>query len=150
MYSKQEASVIRKKFWTTLGRYLQPVPNAEGENINWLNYKTGVKDIFFRMDVDGSTAQIAIEIKHIPNSAANEYYATFINMRSVLEDTLGETWEWQADAQDEFGAGFSRIYTTISGVNIFKEADWPVIISFLKPRMIALDAFWLQVKDVFS
>jgi hypothetical protein len=150
MYSKQEASVIRKKFWTTLGRYLQPVPNGEGENINWLNYKTGVKDIFFRMDVDASTAQIAIEIKHTPNSAANEYYATFINMRAVLEDALGETWQWQADAQDEFGAGFSRIYTTIAGVNIFKEADWPVIISFLKPRMIALDVFWVQVKDVFS
>ena len=61
MYTKQEASLIKKKFWTSFGRYLQPVPNAEGETINWINYKTGIRDIFFRMDVDTRSAQIAIE-----------------------------------------------------------------------------------------
>lgn len=150
MYTKQEASLIKKKFWTTFGRYLQPVPNAEGEPINWLNYKTGVKDIFFRMDADASSAEIGIEIKHTPNSIAGAYYQTFTTMRSMLEETLGESWQWQEEAQDEFGVSYSRIYTGIRDVNIFRETDWPLIISFLKPRIIALDNFWLQVKDVFS
>lgn len=149
MYTKQEASLIRKKFWTTLGRYLQPVPNAEGENINWINYKTGVKDIYFRMDVDKDMAQIGIEIKHTANSIDNNFYEQLANMRSMLESSVGETWEWQPEAYDEFGAGLSRIYTEKTGVNIFKESDWPAIISFLKPRIIGLDNFWLQVKDVF-
>lgn len=150
MYTKQEASLIKKKFWTSFGRYLQPVPNAEGETINWINYKTGIRDIFFRMDVDTRSAQIAIEIRHTANSLDNGYYQQFLAMRTMLENTLGETWQWQPEIQDESGTVLSRIYTTKPGVNIFKEPDWPAIITFLKPRIIALDEFWLQVKDVFS
>ncbi len=149
MYTRQEASLIRKKFWTTLGRYLQPVPNAEGEIINWINYKTGIRDIYFRMDVDKDTAQIGIEIKHTANSIDNNYYEKLTNMRSMLESSVGETWQWQSEVYDEFGAGYSRIYIEKTGVNIFKESDWPAIISFLKPRIVALDDFWLRVKDVF-
>jgi hypothetical protein len=31
-----------------------------------------------------------------------------------------------------------------------KRDDWPAIISFLKPRIIALDAFWSQAKYGFE
>jgi len=34
-------------------------------------------------------------------------------------------------------------------VNIFDTNAWPAIISFLKPRIIALDKFWSLVKDGF-
>jgi hypothetical protein len=44
----------------------------------------------------------------------------------------------------------SRIYCTLQPANIFKETDWPAIISFLKPRMIALDAFWANHKFIFE
>ena len=33
MYSRQEASILRKKFWTSFGQYLRPLPNADGEMI---------------------------------------------------------------------------------------------------------------------
>jgi hypothetical protein len=35
-------------------------------------------------------------------------------------------------------------------VNIFHEADWPAIISFLKPRIMALDEFWEIAKNVIE
>jgi len=38
----------------------------------------------------------------------------------------------------------------LPAVNILKENDWPAIISFLKPRIIALDKFWILVKDSFD
>jgi hypothetical protein len=31
-----------------------------------------------------------------------------------------------------------------------EEGDWPAIISFLKPRIIALDEFWENVKPGFE
>ncbi len=46
MFSKQEASQLRKDFWTAFGLYMRPIPSAEGDKINWINYKTGEKDIF--------------------------------------------------------------------------------------------------------
>ena len=50
MYSKHEASQLRQEFWTPFGRYMQPVLSSEGERVNWINYKTGAKHIYFRMD----------------------------------------------------------------------------------------------------
>ncbi|MGZ8552516.1 MAG: DUF4268 domain-containing protein, partial [Chitinophagaceae bacterium] len=64
MYSKQEASLLRKRFWTQFGQYMRPLPGADGETVNWLNYKTGIKDLYFRMDADSKQATIAIELRH--------------------------------------------------------------------------------------
>jgi hypothetical protein len=52
--------------------------------------------------------------------------------------------------ENEYGIVTSRAGTSIQQVNIFNRADWPAIISFLKPRMIALDAFWIMAKDSFT
>ena len=50
MFSKQESSQLKKEFWTAFGLYMKPVPFAEGEKNNWVNYKTGEKHLAFRMD----------------------------------------------------------------------------------------------------
>ena len=64
MYSKQEASQLRQAFWTAFGQYMLPVPSGEGEKVNWTNYKTGEKDLYFRMNADNKQATIAIELTH--------------------------------------------------------------------------------------
>ena len=64
MYTTELASKQRKKFWTIFGQYMKPVPGAGGEAVNWLNYKTGVRSVFFRMDADKQNAHVGIEIQH--------------------------------------------------------------------------------------
>ena len=149
MYSRQEASQLRKNFWTSFGQYMRPLPNADGERVNWLNYKTGVRHLYFRMDADNKWASIAIEMRHPDSSLQQEYFQKFVALKNILHDTLQEEWEWQMHAVDEDGKPVSRISKTIHGVNIFNNADWPAIISFLKPRMLALDNFWSLVKEGF-
>ncbi len=51
---------------------------------------------------------------------------------------------------DEDGKQVSRISSQLNMVNVFDMNDWPAIISFLKPRMLALDTFWNMVKDGFG
>ena len=149
MYSKQQASLIRKNFWTSFGQYMKPVLSAEGAPVNWLNYKTGVKDIFFRMDADHQHASIAIELAHADPLQREQQYGQLVQMKTIFIETIEEEWEWQNNVADEHGKQICRIGTVINGVNIFKTEDWPAIISFLKPRMIRLDSFWYLVKDVF-
>jgi hypothetical protein len=64
MYTKEQASQLKQAFWTAFGQYMGPVLSAEGLRTNWINYKTGVKHIFFRMQADNKMASIAIEIAH--------------------------------------------------------------------------------------
>ncbi len=149
MYTRQEASQIRKKFWTSFGQYMRPIAGANGDTINWLNYKTGIRHLYFRMDADTEAASIAIELRHSDEELRNQLYAQLQQLKTILEETIGEEWSWQEDVTDEDGITISRIYKNLPGVNIFTEADWPLIITFLKPRIIALDNFWDMVKDGF-
>lgn len=129
---------------------MRPVKGAEGDTINWLNYKTGIKHIYFRMDAGQQNASIAIELKHTDTVLQQHYFEQLGQLRSILEQITGEKWEWQLHTTDEDGNRISRITTSLAPVSIFKEADWPSIISFLKPRIIALDEFWMMVKNTFE
>src|SRR4051812_41610120 len=119
MFSKQEASRLRKEFWTTFGQYMKPVPSLEGEKVNWLNYKTGEKDVFFKMDASNTGAIIAIEIAHKDLGMQQMYFEQFRQMHGMLEQALNEKWEWLLHHTDEQGRITSRIYKRLDDVSVF-------------------------------
>ena len=150
MYSKEAASKLRQQFWTKFGQYMKPVPGAGDEIVNWLNYKTGNRHILFRMDANKQHAFIAIEIRHPLDSERINYYDQFIALKTLFKNETGFDWDWQSDAVDDNGQMISRISQTLENINVLNEMDWPGIITFLKPRIMSLDAFWYLVKDGFE
>jgi hypothetical protein len=149
MYSKQQASQLRQEFWTNFGRYMQPVLSSEGERINWVNYKTGVKHVFFRM-VASKGASIAIVMEHPDIENQKKCFHQFVQLRKLFENTMNETWNWENGVAGENGKIISRISRELKGVHVFNKADWPALISFFKPRLVALDEFWSLVKPGFE
>ena len=150
MYSKEKISKQRKKFWTIAGQYMKPVPGANGEKVNWLNYNTGIRNIFFRMDADEQKASAGIEIWHKSGADRIYYYNQFAALKNLLQQATPYEWNWQPAVADENGQLISRISQVLENVNVLNEADWPAIITFLKTRMMALDAFWEMVKEGFE
>ena len=126
---------------------MRPISGDDGETVNWLNYKTGIKHIYFRMDVDKDRAGIAIELRHPDPEQRQRYYKRLGELKSLFRETVGEEWVWQFSVRDEDGKEVSRIGTNLENVNLFNMEDWPAIISFLKPRIIKLDSFWSMVKE---
>ncbi len=150
MYSKAEKSTIKKEFWTSFGLYMKPVPNAAGESINWINYKTGARHIYFRMDVHTKRCSIAIEIKNPVEGERANNYEKFIFLKKKFTVHCGKDWLWIENAYDEDGLPLSKIYSEQAGVNIMNQKDWPSIISFFKERIVQLDEFWLATKVNFE
>ncbi|RZL57387.1 DUF4268 domain-containing protein [Pedobacter aquatilis] len=150
MYSKEEATRLRQQFWISFGQYMKPVPSASGSTVHWINYKTGVKQIFFKMDVDNKKAVISIQLTHPDPGVRHLIFNQFEEFKSMLSATLNEEWDWIQDATDEFGKTVSLITTELTNVNIYNQKHWPELISFFKPRIIALDEFWDNVKPVFE
>ncbi len=150
MYTQQEASAIRQKFWVSFGRYMSPIPSSTGEKTNWINYRTGIKFINFKTDAAYERATIAIELSHKDLPARELYFNHFKTFKKPLEEALEEKWEWQLDAVTETGNHIARIYSNLDGVNVYNENDWPKIISFFKKRLVALDGFWNEYKDIFE
>lgn len=150
MYTRQEASQLRHEFWTTFGQYMAPVLSAEGEKINWVNYKTGEKNIFFRMQADNKKASVGIELNHKDSGIRQVYFEQFQQFKNLFREAVKEEWNWQSQAFDENERPISRISKEQAGISIFQKQDWPALISFFKPRLIALDEFWSSVKYAFE
>lgn len=149
MYNRQVSSRLRQEFWTTFGRYMGPVPSAGGTEVNWINYNTGVRNLFFRMNADSSEASIAITLEHRDTAIQRLYFEKLIQLKNMLHAELQEEWTWKL--HDEYNNRIiSRIYTTLPRISIFNKEHWPDVISFLKPRIIALDRFWQDARYGFE
>lgn len=149
MYSKEETVRLKQQFWIAFGKYMKPVPAADGLPTNWINYKTGVKYLHFRMNAEQFKTSISIEITHDDEITSKLFFEHFEAYKAIFFTYLNEEWEWNQCAETQ-GLLLSEIKKTICGLNIYNQNHWPEIISFLKPRIIALDEFWVDVKPFFE
>jgi len=151
LYSKEEAKKLKEQFWTNFGRFMSPIPNEEGLKVNWVNYKTGIKHLYFRMEVDNKTASIYIEISHPDKGIRELMFTQFQEYKTILHAELEEEWIWTENHDDEYGKTTARIGIELNKkASVLKVEDWPTLISFFKPRIIALDRFWSNAKYGFE
>ena len=150
MFSKKELAQSRKEFWMIFGQYMSPVLSSEDEKINWINYKTGVKGLQFKMNVVQDVASISIEINHSDIEEQKIIFEKLLQLKHILNNCLKEDWNWALHVPGDGGKLVSKIYQERKGINIMRKEDWPALISFFKPRMTALDEFWNSVKYSFE
>ena len=150
MYSKAEVSLISQKFWTSFGIYMSPAPSASLEKVNWINYKTGIKGIVFKLNADNNAATVTVEIFLKDTMLQHQYFHTFTNFARAFKNLAGKEWLFNQNCYIENKGEVSTIMVELKNVNIFRQEDWPTIISFLKHYLIGLDAFWAVYKPAFE
>ena len=150
MYSKQAASLLTQQFWTAFGQYMAPVLSDEGEKINWVNYKTGIKFIKFPMQSVSNTASIAIEFSHPDVVVLQQQFDLLATFKNQFSEECGNNWQWQKMKPDKQEKMIGSITASIENVSIMNKSDWPEIISFFKSHLISLDKFWSNYKFAFE
>ena len=145
MFTKEEASKLKSEFWTTLGQYLKPVPSVDGEKVNWINYKTGVKGIQYKMNAEKNYAFAGVDILGTEDRR-NQLLQVF----ETLSEQLSPNLIWVQDAETDSGELVHRLYNDAEEISIFRKADWPELISFFKENIIAFDKFWVENKFIFE
>lgn len=150
MYSKEEASQIRKKFWVSFGQFMQLQPSATGLRVNWINYKTGIRGIEFKTDADNRSARIAIEIRPRDDEMRPLMFEQFEEFKPYFESVVGDDWLWLQEVYSDTGQLLDKIELKLEKVSIFRETDWPEIIVFLKDNLIRLDEFWDGASEAFQ
>jgi hypothetical protein len=129
---------------------MNPVPSSEGLKINWINYRTTFKDVYFRMDASQDVAIISISLEHKDEGMRELYFQQLEEFKTVLHATLGEEWNWKSNVQVAGQREVSRVYKEMHGYSIYSKEHWPELISFFKPRIIALDRFWEDARFGFE
>ena len=69
-----------------------------------------------------------------------------MKFKNIFHQFLGEQWQWQKLTTDSNGKLISEIYTSLENVQVLNQNDWPLMISFFKERIVALDRFWCEYK----
>ena len=74
MYSKEESKSLRKEFWTSFGVYMKKYNKVYQGKINWVNYNTKCKDIYFRLDVNKKKASFSFDLQHRDSGLRELFY----------------------------------------------------------------------------
>lgn len=148
MWSKEEAKEKRIRFFTNFGIYMKRHEATFGEKIKWVNYKTGVKSIKFRIEANNKTARVCIDIENKDSGIRALFTEQFKELKTLLEENTGEL-IWLNSYQYNPDREITRIYTELDGFSINNEDHWGDIYYFFEDKLIGLHNFWEMTSDVF-
>ena len=75
MYSKADAQLIKKEFWSTFGN---EYPRK------WLLYNTKIKDVTFKFNVDNKKAFVMLDIEPKDENKRKIYFEKVESLKEVL------------------------------------------------------------------
>jgi hypothetical protein len=150
VFSKEEAKQRKIEFWTAFGIYMRQHVPLYGTKQKWVNYHTGVKGIFFRMEVDTKSARVSITLEQADAGIRELFFDQWLEMRTYLEAETNAEWQWDPIHYLDDGRCISRIYRELENVNIFEKEDWQRIFAFLESCIVPLDSVWADCNEVFK
>lgn len=150
MFSKAEASAWNERFYTAFGVFMRKHQPQADWGLKWLNYNTGVKDIYFRVEADKKAGRVSIDLQQPDPGMRELFFEQFLEFRKMLESYLETELIWEEACELPNGRTISRIYVEKAGLNIYKEDDWRDFFEFFETYLLRLDAFWADFKPAFE
>jgi hypothetical protein len=131
MFSDAEASALRQKFWTRFGQYMSPVTSAEGEKINWINYRTGVKNIKWKMETLNREASVSVIISG-NEVLKDRFLQIFDQVKYIRENDM----ILEKDFMEHNSNNLYRLTKKLPGISVLDESKWPDLIIFFKENSV--------------
>ena len=150
MYGKEEAKQLKRDFWTSFGIYMKKHNLTYGRKINWVNYKTKIKDVYFRLNVDNKEAIFAIELQHQDEGIRELFFEQFQELKVVLEENFKHELIWDSKTINYFGIPISKIGCSYQGISVFDKNSWKDTFIFLEENITAIHHFWEDFHEVFK
>lgn len=138
MYSKEEALLIKKEFWTEF---------AAAYPRKWLLYDTKIKDVTFKFYIDNKKAQVLLDIEPKDEEKRKIYFEKIESLKTILlEDYLPEA-ILERNFYLESGKIISRIWVEKLGVSLNNKNNWQTIFDFFNETMTQFEYFYFEHED---
>ena len=138
MFSKAEAQIIKKEFWTAF---------AETYPRKWLLYDTKIKDVSFKFFVDNKKAQVMLDIEPKEDDKRVIYYEKLESLRNILLDEFIPNAVFEKNFHLETGKVISRVWVELTGISLYNKASWAAIFRFFNLQMDAFERFFYEYED---
>ena len=113
MYSKADAQLIKKEFWSTFGN---EYPRK------WLLYNTKIKDVTFKFNVDNKKAFVMLDIEPKDENKRKIYFEKVESLKDILIEAIAMKKHPFIIYIDDENEIISNIYgKTVFDTNIKKE-----------------------------
>ena len=148
MYSKEESQQLRKEFWASFSNYTIYYSKKIGQPIEWILYKTGIKGLELKFDIEKKVVRVAIEVNCKNEEKRFDIFVELDKYKSIIENDFIDKLTWT----DEFilpeGKTVSRIYTELVGVKYHNRDNWPVIFKFLAENMFKFQSNFIDIQPI--
>lgn len=145
MFSKEEAKIIRKEFWTAFGRMSKAKKKRQ-----WLLYNTKVKDLNLKFNADRGFCGVSIDIEFKNNMKRHLFFDAISSLKTVFDAEFKDGLIWDKDYLLDNEKIISRIYYNLEGVNIYKKSDWPKMFRFIFENMMSLEGLYIEYEDIIE
>ncbi|MEX1001352.1 MAG: DUF4268 domain-containing protein [Crocinitomicaceae bacterium] len=149
MIDKEVAKTLRIEFWSHLENQLKKIRNPHGSKVNWMNYNTGVRHLYFRMEADEEGSRLCIDLQFKDPDIRALYYEQFEELSDQLEKRF-KNLEWHPQWEHWNGKTISRLAIEKKGCSLYNKDDWDKMHLFLKINFKKLDEFWDEFGEVFK
>ena len=148
MLSKEEHKLYKITFWDEFKKHMQKHRSASGKKINWLQYRTGLKNIFLRLETDKKGIRICFDIQIKEPSVREIVWEQMGELKKVLRDEMEDEGIWEEHFYNETINDFCRIYWEESSLNYLDLNHRKSIFNFFENKLIRFDRFYDNYKDI--
>lgn len=138
MFSKAEAQIIKKEFWTAF---------AEAYPRKWLLYDTKIKDVTFKFYVDNKKAQVLLDIEPKENEKRKIYFEKIESLKNILLEEFLPDAVIEKEFHLETGKAISRVWVEQTGISLYNKATWNDIFDFFNEKMDSFERFFYEYED---
>ena len=141
MFSKEEATALRKLFWTSFGKSFPR---------KWLLYNTKIKGFAFKFVADRKKAMVCLDFEH-PEDIANELlFDQLISLKRLLEAEIPEV-IFDDNYLLESGKIIRRIYVPFDKkFSIYNKNTWRDCFEFFVETMSEFELFFYEYEDFIN
>lgn len=141
MFSKDDAALLRKEFWTIFGKSFPK---------KWLLYNTKVKGFSFKFVADRKNAAVCLDIEN-PDELVNLlYYDQMLSLKSLIETEIPEV-IFNNEYVLESGKTIHRIYVPYEEkFSIHDKNTWRNCFEFFVKTMPKFEHFYYEYEEIIK
>ena len=141
MFSKDEAALLRKEFWTSFGKSFPR---------KWLLYNTKIKGFSFKFVADRKKALVCLDIEHPEDIASELLYDQMLSLKVLLETEIPEV-IFDETYELESGKIIRRIYVPLEAkFSIHNKNSWRDCYEFFVETMPKFELFFYEYEDFIN
>ncbi len=149
MYKKEEYKAFKLEFWQAFDRYTKFFSRKVGGPVEWMLYKTGIKDLELKFDVQPKGVSVVLESSARDFDRRFDMFAELDNYKVILLEGLGANWIWSDSFKLESGKVVCRIYTHCD-LSFHDRDKWPAIFEFMAHNMFGLQENFKEILPIFK